>query len=39
MINSNNRKLCLSGWLKHNNEQEYNTPVNRIFVIRFATYS
>lgn len=27
MIYSNERKLCLSGWLKKNNEIEYNTPL------------
>ena len=27
MIYSNERKLCLSGWLKENNETSYNTPL------------
>lgn len=27
MINSNSRKLALSGWLKQNSESEYNTPL------------
>ncbi len=27
MIYSNDRKLCLSGWLKNNSEQEYETPL------------
>lgn len=27
MVYSNERKLCLSGWLKQNHGQEYNTPL------------
>ena len=40
MINSNNRKLCLSGWLKHNNEQEYNTPLKlQKFLLLYEVFS
>lgn len=40
MINSNNRKLCLSGWLKHNNEQEYNTPLKlQKFLLLYEAFS
>lgn len=40
MINSNNRKLCLSGWLKHNNEQEYNTPLKlQKFLFLYEAFS
>ncbi len=27
MVHSNDRKLCLSGWLKQNNKTEYDTPL------------
>ena len=27
MIYSNERKVCLSEWLKANSEKEYNTPL------------
>ena len=40
MINSNTRKLCLSGWLKHNNEQEYNTPLKlQKFLLLYEAFS
>lgn len=40
MINSNNRKLCLSGWLKNNNEQEYNTPLKlQKFLLLYEAFS
>lgn len=40
MINSNNRKLCLSGWLKHNNIQEYNTPLKlQKFLLLYESFS
>lgn len=40
MIYSNNRKLCLSGWLKQNNEQEYNTPLKlQKFLLLYEAFS
>lgn len=40
MINSNNRKLCLSGWLKCNREQEYNTPLKlQKFLLLYEAFS
>lgn len=40
MINSNSRKLCLSGWLKHNSEAEYNTPLKlQKFLLLYEAFS
>lgn len=40
MIYSNNRKLCLSGWLKHNNVKEYDTPLKlQKFLLLYEAFS
>lgn len=40
MVYSNERKLCLSGWLKHNNEKEYNTPLKlQKFLLFYEAFS
>ena len=40
MIYSNYRKLCLSGWLKHHNEREYNTPLKlQKFLLLYEAFS
>lgn len=40
MIYSNNRKLCLSGWLRHNHEKEYNTPLKlQKFLLLYEAFS
>ena len=40
MINSNNRKLALSGWLKENNPREYSTPIKlQKFLLFYELFS
>lgn len=40
MIYSNERKLCLSGWLKKNNEVDYNTPLKlQKFLLLYEAFS
>ncbi len=40
MICSNERKLCLSGWIKKNNQQEYNTPLKlQKFLLLYEAFS
>lgn len=40
MIYSNNRKLCLSGWLKHNSVKEYDTPLKlQKFLLLYEAFS
>ncbi len=40
MINSNNRKLCLSGWLKKYSETSYNTPLKlQKFLLLYEAFS
>lgn len=40
MINSNERKLCLSGWLKENYETSYNTPLKlQKFLLLYEAFS
>lgn len=40
MVYSNERKLCLSGWLKVNSETEYNTPLKlQKFLLFYEAFS
>ena len=40
MIYSNERKLCLSGWLKENSEAEYNKPLKlQKFLLLYEAFS
>lgn len=40
MINSNKRKLCLSGWLMNNNQHAYNTPLKlQKFLLLYESFS
>lgn len=40
MIYSNGRKLCLSGWLKQNSQEEYNTPLKlQKFLLLYEAFS
>lgn len=40
MIHSNERKLCLSGWLKHNYQKEYDTPLKlQKFLLFYEAFS
>ncbi len=40
MIYSNERKLCLSGWLKENSEISYNTPVKlQKFLLLYESFA
>lgn len=40
MIYSNKRKLCLSGWLRKNNESEYDTPLKlQKFLLLYEAFS
>lgn len=40
MIYSNERKLCLSGWLKKHHEPEYNTPLKlQKFLLLYEAFS
>nr|WP_296961224.1 hypothetical protein [uncultured Mediterraneibacter sp.] len=40
MINSNKRKLCLSGWLMNNNQHAYNTPLKlQKFLLLYEAFS
>jgi hypothetical protein len=40
MINSNTRKLCLSGWLKKYSETEYNTPLKlQKYLLLYESFS
>lgn len=40
MIYSNERKLCLSGWLRHNSKKEYDTPLKlQKFLLLYESFS
>lgn len=39
MINSNKRKLCLSGWLKNNYHSSYKSPVKLHFLLFYESFS